>query len=252
MACRPHHANKDMEYSTPFDLNEQIRRWQQNLALSPAISADDVEELASHLRASVQRLMTTGLSEAESFMVASRRLGAMDELDREFGKVNRGLVWGARAFWMLAGMLAYLGATELLGAISGVIMAVCSHFLINGAVLGSIGVASWLLAIALMVYLFRLVAAGRLIGVTTSVTRLLERRWTTVAVLLCGAVALRVAAAWGFIIAVRNLPSGGMGQFGQSWSIIQLSIHTVIQMAIIVALTRLTPRTSITANKHVI
>ena len=52
-----------MENRTPFDLNEAIRRWQQNLGASPALNADDLEELASHLRALVQKLQADGLSE---------------------------------------------------------------------------------------------------------------------------------------------------------------------------------------------
>ena len=76
-----------MENRTPFDLNEAIRRWQQNLGASPALSADNVEELASHLRASVQKLQADGLSEEEAFQAATRRLGERGALEREFGKV---------------------------------------------------------------------------------------------------------------------------------------------------------------------
>jgi hypothetical protein len=59
-----------MENRTPFDLNEAIRRWQQNLGASPALNADDLEELASHLRALVQKLQADGLSEEEAFLAA--------------------------------------------------------------------------------------------------------------------------------------------------------------------------------------
>jgi hypothetical protein len=75
-----------MENRTPFNLNEAIRRWQQDLAASPALSADNVEELASHLRASVQSLQADGLSEEESFLAATQRLGEHGALEREFGK----------------------------------------------------------------------------------------------------------------------------------------------------------------------
>jgi len=77
-----------MENQTPFDLNEAIRRWQQKLSASPAFGADNLEELASHLRASVQKLKATGLSEAEAFQIATRRLGERRALEREFAKVN--------------------------------------------------------------------------------------------------------------------------------------------------------------------
>ena len=56
-----------MENQTPFDLNEAIRRWQQNLSDSPAFKADNLEELASHLRASVQRLKAMGFRKRRRF-----------------------------------------------------------------------------------------------------------------------------------------------------------------------------------------
>ena len=80
-----------MENPTPFDLNAAIRRWQQNLATSPAFKADNLEELASHLRASVQKLVATGLSDEEAFLIATRRIGERGLLEREFGKVNLGM-----------------------------------------------------------------------------------------------------------------------------------------------------------------
>ena len=76
-----------MENRTPFDLNEAIRRWRENLGASHALSADNLEELASHLRASVQKLQADGLSEEEAFLAATRRLGERGALEREFAKV---------------------------------------------------------------------------------------------------------------------------------------------------------------------
>ncbi len=73
-----------MENRTPFDLNEAIRRWQCGLGKAPAFCADDLEELASHLRASVQRLKADRLSEEEAFLIAVHRIGAREPLEREF------------------------------------------------------------------------------------------------------------------------------------------------------------------------
>ncbi len=80
-----------MENQTPFDLNEAIRRWQQKFSASPSFGADNLEELASHLRASVQRLKATGLSEEAAFQIATRRLGERRALEQEFAKVNPAL-----------------------------------------------------------------------------------------------------------------------------------------------------------------
>jgi hypothetical protein len=77
-----------MENPTPFDLNAAIRRWQQELGASPAFGAENLEELASHLRASVQKLKGDGFLEEEAFRMATRRRGERGELEREYAKVN--------------------------------------------------------------------------------------------------------------------------------------------------------------------
>jgi hypothetical protein len=77
-----------MENPTPFDLNGAIRRWLENLNSSAAFSADNREELASHLRASVQRLQAEGHLEEEAFQIATQRIGEQGALEGEFAKVN--------------------------------------------------------------------------------------------------------------------------------------------------------------------
>ncbi len=99
-----------MENPTPFDLNEAIRRWQQDLSDSPAFKADNLEELAAHLRASVQRLKADGLSETEAFLIAARRIGQREPLEQEFAKVNPSAKWAMAAFWMVMGLfLQHIG-----------------------------------------------------------------------------------------------------------------------------------------------
>jgi hypothetical protein len=85
---RPHHPRKIMENPTPFDLNAAIRHWQHNLAGSSNVSADSLEELGSHLRASVQKLKADGLSEEAAFNIATRRIGERGPLEREFAKLK--------------------------------------------------------------------------------------------------------------------------------------------------------------------
>ncbi len=94
-----------MENSTRFDLNESISQWRKDLAESPAFRPDDMEELESHLRDSVANLEAKGLSPHEAFWVAKNRVGKIDSLDCEFGKVNVNEVWLNRVLWMVAGSL---------------------------------------------------------------------------------------------------------------------------------------------------
>jgi hypothetical protein len=102
-----------MENPSPFDLNEAIRCWQQNLSDSPAFKADNLEELASHLRASIQKLKADGLSEKEAFQIATQRIGERGALEREFAKVTPSVTWSSPVllFW---GVVAFF----LLRAIS--------------------------------------------------------------------------------------------------------------------------------------
>jgi len=65
-------------------LEERIGEWRTYLRRRPAIHAADVDELEDHLRDEVGVLIRAGLSEDEAFLVAVKRLGALDSLSREF------------------------------------------------------------------------------------------------------------------------------------------------------------------------
>ncbi len=102
-----------MENPATFDLNQAIQQWRQQLAASPAIRQDDVDELESHLRDSVAAMESKGLTPAEAFWIARHRLGTGDSLQSEFGKVNTSQIWLDRTLWMIVGFLG-------IGAVSSV------------------------------------------------------------------------------------------------------------------------------------
>ena len=89
-----------------FDLTSRIHDWRESLAEREAFREADLDELESHLRDSVTRLVSFRLSEEEAFLVALHRLGRPEALTTEFRKANGGSVWGRRLFWMLMGYLA--------------------------------------------------------------------------------------------------------------------------------------------------
>lgn len=62
------------------DLDVRIAQWREPLLRNGSFYADEVDELESHLRESVDGLVKTGLSEDEAFLVAARRLGSRKEL----------------------------------------------------------------------------------------------------------------------------------------------------------------------------
>lgn len=119
MDVRPQPAHKIMENPTPFDLNEAIRRWQHDLAASPAFCADNLEELASHLRASVLRLKAAGVPDEEAFQVATLRMGEQCALEREFAKVNTQVGWSWREiyFWAAAAIMFEAVTSSLTDAV---------------------------------------------------------------------------------------------------------------------------------------
>lgn len=78
-----------MATTTTFDLSLAIQLWREKLAQSPHFKAENVAELESHVRDSVVTLQSKGLSSEESFLIATRRVGSVENLEPEFGKVNR-------------------------------------------------------------------------------------------------------------------------------------------------------------------
>ena len=72
-----------------FDLNAAVRDWREQLTQSPQFRVENLAELESHLRDSVARLQGPELSEEEAFVIATRRVGSVEQLATEFEKVNR-------------------------------------------------------------------------------------------------------------------------------------------------------------------
>ncbi|HXS68633.1 MAG TPA: hypothetical protein VN761_07290 [Candidatus Polarisedimenticolia bacterium] len=110
-----------MENQTTFDLNHAIQRWRENLAQSPVFERENLNELESHLRDSITTLQSRGLSAEEAFMVATKRIGKSDALEKEFGKVNGRAVWLDRLLWILLGFQAWSLISNLSRLATGVV-----------------------------------------------------------------------------------------------------------------------------------
>ena len=76
-----------------FDLESQIRKWRRHVQSAGTLGAQDVEELESHLRDSIDELTGRGVSVEEAFIVSIRRMGDAEDLDHEFAKVSTESVW---------------------------------------------------------------------------------------------------------------------------------------------------------------
>jgi hypothetical protein len=112
-----------MGAKTMFDLNKSLRDWQQQLRQGEGCSHDNIDELEEHLREEMEGLTQVGLSREEAFLLGTRRLGNIDFLNDEFGKVNTRFVWLNRLRWMASGVLICLGASTAEAAFRRVLTA---------------------------------------------------------------------------------------------------------------------------------
>ena len=76
-----------------FDLESQIRKWRRHVQSTGSLGVQDVEELESHLRDSIDELTERGVSVEEAFIVSIRRMGETEDLHHEFAKVSTESVW---------------------------------------------------------------------------------------------------------------------------------------------------------------
>lgn len=93
-----------------FNLTQARTNWRSTLESRQAFSTSQLEELDSHLDASLEDLQQRGLTAQESFMVAVHRLGGPATLAEEYQKISNSPAWAIRAKWMLLGILSYLAA----------------------------------------------------------------------------------------------------------------------------------------------
>jgi len=101
-----------------FELDETIKNWRTNLAAQEAFQSEHLDELEDHLRATASQLSESGLTSEEAFLVAARRLGTDDQLNREYGKAHVSNIWANRLLWMLLGLLV-LGWTRSMASVAG-------------------------------------------------------------------------------------------------------------------------------------
>jgi len=86
-------AEPAKELGSSESLEEQVEQWRSYLRRRSAIRPVDVEELEDHLRGEVSTLRTAGLSENEAFLVAVKRMGALDAISNEFAREHSERLW---------------------------------------------------------------------------------------------------------------------------------------------------------------
>jgi len=74
-------------------VEEQIAQWREYLRRRQAFHGSDIEELEGHLRDQLTALGEAGLTGEEAFLVAVKRIGALDALSREFARAHSDRLW---------------------------------------------------------------------------------------------------------------------------------------------------------------
>ena len=82
-----------MESTFNPNIEDQIREWRSYLLRRRTIHHVDVDELEDHLRSEISQLGAVGLSGDESFLVAIKRIGGVNELSREFARERSSRLW---------------------------------------------------------------------------------------------------------------------------------------------------------------
>jgi hypothetical protein len=74
-------------------LEEGIAEWRTYVRRRQAIHRVDADELEDHLRSQATALVAAGLAEDEAFLIAVKRIGALDEVSREFAREHSERLW---------------------------------------------------------------------------------------------------------------------------------------------------------------
>ena len=82
-----------MESIVSPGVESQIREWKTYLLRRNTVDHVDVDELEDHLRSEMSQLGAAGLNGDESFLVAIKRIGGLNELSREFARERSSRLW---------------------------------------------------------------------------------------------------------------------------------------------------------------
>jgi hypothetical protein len=85
--------NRKPDGAAAEPLEQQIDAWRAHLRASRTITPSDAAELEDHLREQIASLVADGLSGDEAFLVAVKRMGAIDALTREFAREHSERLW---------------------------------------------------------------------------------------------------------------------------------------------------------------
>lgn len=97
-----------MENRTEFNLENNLSQWKSILSTKNNLTISNIIELENHLIDLIDDLESKGLSEEESFIIAKKRIGKIDDICLEFDKVNNDFSFTNKAIPFLKGALIYI------------------------------------------------------------------------------------------------------------------------------------------------
>lgn len=107
-----------MDHKSHFDLTQATQTWLSQLEQRGTFTKDDLRELQSHLLDGIDALQTTGLSQQEAFLVATHRVGPVDVLAEEFGKLGRPAQPQRESVLLLVGVISFMLIKNIVALVS--------------------------------------------------------------------------------------------------------------------------------------
>jgi hypothetical protein len=120
-----------MENRTEFDLNKKIEIWKSKLSQKSNMTQDNINELESHLLDEIHELKQLGLNTEESLIIAKKRIGNVEDLTTEFGKVNKGIYFRNRIIPYLKGVLLFFAFVTILDLMTNIIILITHKIGLN-------------------------------------------------------------------------------------------------------------------------
>lgn len=229
-----------------FTVEDAVQNWRLELSQRQTMTPADIEEMETHLRDEMDNLQTTGLTQEESFLVASHRIGNADQVAAEFAKINTTVIWKNRFFWMIAGILCVHVMSSISNASSsaGVAILQLLHTPLNWLWTGiTAALASALIMLGLAWGLYRFAPGSTLMSGISSRKRVALIACLSLALILMGGLAQGLAQ----VIRVKMSGVQDIGQFSLGYAYAGAFVSVVWLLLLAASLIFLMPRKTRTA-----
>lgn len=117
-----------MENRDQFNIESNIENWKSLLTKSKNMTRSNILELENHLLDLMDDLQSKGLNKEESFIIATKRIGKIDDICSEYEKVNTSLLFINSTIPYFKGALFYI-AFIVLSKLFLVTALLLSHYL---------------------------------------------------------------------------------------------------------------------------